>query len=196
MSDATNTIVLTTDRLTIRPTALGDLDAFAKKFANPAVMRYIGDGSTRSREQVETTIRNLIKHHPGRELGLFTAIDREGNIVGDGLLLPIPRSGTDKADYSARGPEIELGYRLDEPYWGMGYATEIAKALFAFATSDPRGPMLTELMAVTDVRNEASKRVLTKVGFKRKGDSAAFYNEETTVFSWPASYDPTAWFTG
>ena len=59
-----------------------------------------------------------------------------------------------------------LGYRLDEPAWGHGYATEAAGALlqWAFDTLD-----LNRVQAETDTRNGASARVLEKLGFVREG---------------------------
>ena len=59
-----------------------------------------------------------------------------------------------------------LGYCLDEPAWGHGYATEAAGALlqWAFDTLD-----LNRVQAETDTRNGASARVLEKLGFVREG---------------------------
>jgi RimJ/RimL family protein N-acetyltransferase len=59
-----------------------------------------------------------------------------------------------------------LGYCLDRPAWGQGFATEAARALlqWAFAALD-----LNRVQAETDTRNLASARVLEKLGFVREG---------------------------
>ncbi len=59
-----------------------------------------------------------------------------------------------------------MGYCLDDGAWGHGYATEAVGAVlgWAFETLD-----LNRVQAETDTRNQASARVLTKVGFAREG---------------------------
>lgn len=63
--------------------------------------------------------------------------------------------------------EIELGYALRPPYWGHGYATEMARELIDTVA---RGLKLDHLVAVTKPANIASQRVLEKVGFTSLGD--------------------------
>ena len=59
-----------------------------------------------------------------------------------------------------------LTYILAEAAWGQGYATEAARALlgWGFDVLD-----LNRVQAETDTRNEASGRVLEKLGFVREG---------------------------
>ena len=59
-----------------------------------------------------------------------------------------------------------LGYCLDEPAWGQGFATEAAGALlqWAFNTLD-----LNRVQSEADTRNAASGRVLEKLGFSHEG---------------------------
>lgn len=171
---------LTTPRLTLRPPTLGDLDAFAEIFADPEVCRYIGDGKPRPRERVEQSLRNCIACWERRGFGPFAVLD-EGRIIGDTLLYPIARSGTDFSDLDARGPEIEIGYRLAREAWGKGFATEAAKATMDWAFS-PDGPNLPELIAVTYPENAASQRVLEKIGMRCMGETSDYYDAVTVVF--------------
>jgi len=59
---------------------------------------------------------------------------------------------------------MEIGYSLGKAYWGRGIGTEVAKALtlygFAKTTTD-------EIVALTDLQNEGSQKVLRKSGFEQ-----------------------------
>jgi ribosomal-protein-alanine N-acetyltransferase len=61
---------------------------------------------------------------------------------------------------------IELGYSLAAPYWGRGFATEMAKLMVAYAFTLPQ---TKKMVAVTDLGNIGSQTVLLKSGFKQLG---------------------------
>ena len=58
-------------------------------------------------------------------------------------------------------PCVELGYRLAFEHWGRGYATEGARAAIAFGFTTVG---LDEIVAMTAVRNERSRRVMERLG--------------------------------
>jgi RimJ/RimL family protein N-acetyltransferase len=58
---------------------------------------------------------------------------------------------------------VDLGYMLGHPDWGKGYATEIALALADAAFFDLRAD---RIISTVDVNNQASMRVLEKVGMR------------------------------
>jgi RimJ/RimL family protein N-acetyltransferase len=61
--------------------------------------------------------------------------------------------------------DVELGYWIARPYWGLGFATEAAAAVMQIARS-------TGLKSVTCshfIDNPASGRVMRKVGFRPTG---------------------------
>jgi RimJ/RimL family protein N-acetyltransferase len=62
--------------------------------------------------------------------------------------------------------EFELGYWLGRPFWGQGYATEAATRIVRFAFDELGAKKLT---AGWYEGNEASSRVLEKLGFKPSG---------------------------
>lgn len=156
-------------------------------FADPAVCRYIGDGSPRPRDRVELSLRNGLRcwqeHHFGPFIIETRATENHApTFVGDCVLFPIARSGTDGADFNARGPEIEIGYRLAQHAWGHGYATEAAQAVLHWARHDPTGPRLPQLLAVTFPANTASRRVLEKLGMHYLGETNAYYDTTTSLY--------------
>jgi [ribosomal protein S5]-alanine N-acetyltransferase len=62
---------------------------------------------------------------------------------------------------------LELGFHLRPEYWGQGFATEASRAVirYAFATALARA-----LVAGHHPQNEASRRVLQRLGFRHTGD--------------------------
>ena len=74
--------------------------------------------------------------------------------------------------------QVEVGYVLNRAHWGKGIATEMVKALLTYGFAHTPTP---EIVAVTDVRNSASQRVLLKAGFsqlehlKRDNEELAYF---------------------
>ncbi|HTP92121.1 MAG TPA: GNAT family N-acetyltransferase [Xanthobacteraceae bacterium] len=81
------------------------------------------------------------------------AITRDGKLIGC--------CGVDPRDGGA-----EIGYWLGTPYWGLGYATEAARAVIDHAFGDLG---CDSLQAGARVSNPASRRVLEKCGFQWTG---------------------------
>jgi RimJ/RimL family protein N-acetyltransferase len=65
-----------------------------------------------------------------------------------------------------RGHAAEVGFLLGRRYWGRGYATEAAKAVFNWAVSSDA---VFRVWATCDVENETSAHVLEKIGMSREG---------------------------
>ena len=61
--------------------------------------------------------------------------------------------------------DIEMGYWIARPYWGLGYATEAGQALIGIA----RTLGLGRLVASHFLDNPASGHVLRKLGFRPTG---------------------------
>ncbi|SNS45874.1 Protein N-acetyltransferase, RimJ/RimL family [Sphingomonas laterariae] len=62
---------------------------------------------------------------------------------------------------------IELGYWIARPYWGLGFATEAARAVIGMADDSLR---IAELVAGHFLDNPASANVLYKLGFQPTGE--------------------------
>ncbi|PTQ07788.1 GNAT family N-acetyltransferase [Sphingomonas oleivorans] len=67
----------------------------------------------------------------------------------------------------------ELGYWIVRDYWGLGFATEAARAVVALADESLRLPTLE---AGHFVDNPASGRVLQKLGFQPTGRTTGLYS--------------------
>jgi [ribosomal protein S5]-alanine N-acetyltransferase len=102
----------------------------------------------------------------------WAVVEREsGTLIGDAVLYL----------FEGRGPEVELGYTLGHEWWGRGYASEAASAWLA-AAFERFG--LDEIIAVADLRNPASFRVLEKIGMRRVGRRMAYGHEHLLYRKW------------
>jgi ribosomal-protein-alanine N-acetyltransferase len=167
---------LTTERLELRRFTLEDLDLLDRLYSDPEVMRYVGGVKTRA--QTETLLKARVldyyEQYPG--LGMWATLERAtGACVGTHLLNHIQGE-----------TYIQVGYVLFSEYWGRGYATEMTIALLRYGFT---GLALPEIVAITDMPNIASQRVLLKAGLERKGERS---------FPHPAyaASGPLAWFEG
>jgi ribosomal-protein-alanine N-acetyltransferase len=69
---------------------------------------------------------------------------------------------------TAAHQRAELGYWMGLPFWGNGYATEAAEAVLAFGFEMLQ---LNRIYAFRFAENEASGRVLEKIGMRHEGSS-------------------------
>jgi ribosomal-protein-alanine N-acetyltransferase len=63
-------------------------------------------------------------------------------------------------------PEAELGYELEPRHWGKGYASEAARAMVAYGFEALE---LDRVFAYTLGENEASWRLMKRLGMRREG---------------------------
>lgn len=137
--------------------------------SDPRVMRYIGDGRTSTRQQIDAAMRRVPRVYslyPG--LGTWRATRRDnGEFIGWFALKYIPRTA-----------EVEVGYRLRYGAWGRGFATEGARELVRYGFDDLG---LHRIVGVTHPANAASQRVLTKIGLADVG-AGRYYGRSVRVF--------------
>lgn len=149
--------VVSTPRLLLRPWRESDREAFAAMNANPEVRRFF-QGRLR-REESDALIERYEAER--RVFGYATwALERRGDgaLVGSGGLARL-------AEGMPRAPGVQLGWLLGREYWGRGYATEAARASmeYGFTRLD-----LAEVVAVTAVINAPSRRVMERLGMRRR----------------------------
>src|SRR5262249_1107942 len=160
-----------TERLLLRAPVAADAEALAPMYADPDVMRYVGDGRTLSRGDTERSVKRMIERWEADGFGLFTTVRTEdGAIIGRvGLLVwnTDTWEPTTRAEAANSPNEVEVGYTLGKPYWGQGYATEAAGAVRDYA--------LDELGAERPIAliihgNTASENVARKLGLEYERD--------------------------
>ena len=150
-------IVLETERLLFRDHAPGDLELFCVMEADPEFRRYVG-GKPRTRSAAERRFRDVYLPPVSDRRGLWATVFKpEGLYIGycgiythSGPAGPIPGEGA-------------LAFYLARPYWGRGLATEAGRAFINFGF---RELQLLRIVATVQSGNEASNRVLDKLGFR------------------------------
>jgi Acetyltransferases, including N-acetylases of ribosomal proteins len=142
-----------TERLILRRWREEDRPAFAKLNADPHVMRFFPD--VRSREESDRSAQWLDDRFDIDGFGPW-AVEVPGVADFIGFV------GAWRLDYSMPfTSDVEIGWRLDQPYWGKGYAVEAAKAALADVFWRTEIP---EIVAFTATQNEPSRRVMDKLG--------------------------------
>jgi RimJ/RimL family protein N-acetyltransferase len=136
---------LETERLVLRAWHDDDLDAYARICADPEVMRYIGDGSTLSREDAWRSMAMFTGHWVLRGFGTWAVEERAtGAMVG--------RIGL---HHPTGWPGLEVGWALDQSVWGRGYATEGGAAALDHAWRDLGAERVISLIAPDNARSIA-----------------------------------------
>jgi RimJ/RimL family protein N-acetyltransferase len=147
-----------TARLILRPFIPADLDALHAIQSLPEVARYLYWGPRdleQVREGLETKISESALLEEGQALGLAVELVATGELIGSATLFwhsRLHRSG-------------EIGYVLHPAHHGRGYATEMGQALLKLGFD---GLDLHRITGRLDGRNEASARVLERLGMRRE----------------------------
>lgn len=148
--------IIKTARLELRPVHALEADELHALLINEDVRRYLTDGVAVSREWVEGDIRDSEVSFTERGLGLWSA--REHGAA------PIIGLTGFRDFYDP--PVFELMYALHPSHWHRGFATEMAQAAIDYAFTHTR---LTEVRASADEPNQASFRVMERLGMRPHG---------------------------
>ena len=151
------TPTLNTARLLLRPFCQTDADAIFALHSNPVVLRYWDSPpwSDRARADRFLTICEQMQQEGS---GARLAIERAGDATFIGVC--------NLFNWNPTYRSAKLGYVLDLPAWGQGFATEAARALLQWGFNTLE---LNRVQSETDTRNAASNRVLEKLGFIHEG---------------------------
>jgi [ribosomal protein S5]-alanine N-acetyltransferase len=141
-----------TNRLTLRPFGIEDVQVAFRWFGDPIVMRFMPNGPDKDIRQSAERIARYQQHQSVYGYSKWIMIDRiSQQPIGDAGLLYLP-------EYKW----IDFGYRLAQSFWGKGLATEAASAWLDKAFGELQ---LDRLVAISHPKNSASIKVLQKLGF-------------------------------
>ncbi len=142
-----------TERLLIRPfVAETDTAAMVEVYGDADVMHFVPGGAL-APSVVGSQLAVYEKEQAERGFSFWAIVEREsGRAIGDvgfGIFAPTG--------------DVEVGYTLARDRWGRGYATEAVSVLLAAGLAE----FATRIVAVVDSENEASLRVVEKIGMTR-----------------------------
>jgi [ribosomal protein S5]-alanine N-acetyltransferase len=143
-------------RVVLRPVSSGDREFLIGHWSDPAVRRFLFDGTPPVVEQIEQAIVDSARDFAALGYGLWLICRVPNDApIGTVGLRPLDDLG------------LEVFYSLTPSVWGRGYATETARGVIDYAL----GPIgLTEVFAEVDEGNTASLAVIDRVGMQAFGE--------------------------
>jgi len=156
--------LLETPKLVLEPLTTADYPWVVALYADPEVMRYIGDGKPRGEQQSRERLDWFLDQAQKLGFGYWMVRDRPTREPLGGAMLMVRKPGA----------KVEIGFAFARTAWGRGIATETARALIDHAF-DTLG--LADLEAFTHPDNAASGAVLLKAGMIDKGLATGPYGD-------------------
>jgi RimJ/RimL family protein N-acetyltransferase len=147
---------LRTSRILLVPLSDDHLEYEVELDSDPEVMRYLGNGHPRSREEVE------VLH--GQRLAIADRVAGLGfwvGFVGDEFVGWWILEPPDRPDQGPVEGQAELGYRLLRRHWRQGLASEGSRELIRHGFEDLG---LRRIFAETMAVNAASRATMASVG--------------------------------
>jgi RimJ/RimL family protein N-acetyltransferase len=149
---------LVTERLLLREFEPDDWRDVMNYQIDPLYLRYVP-----WTERAEADVRNFVgmflhwrEERPRYRYQVAIVLRESGKLIGNCGVRSSP----------ARPWEGEMGYELDDRYWGKGYATEAGEAMLGFAFSEMQ---LHRVFANCIAENIGSERVMQKLGMRFEG---------------------------
>ncbi len=161
--------ILETERLILRVWTLADAPQLFEICGDAEVMKYLGTGKPyETIEQANEFLRWATDYQKASNFCRWAVLLKENQEIVGSCGFACPHGTT----------EIELGYLLARRFWGKGLATEAvgASLKYGFENLDFR-----EIIAMTDLENVASQKVLEKIGFTQRGIET-FNGEKSLVY--------------
>ncbi|GAB5550549.1 MAG: GNAT family N-acetyltransferase [Saprospiraceae bacterium] len=158
---------LETDRLRLRPPTKADLHDNYELSSDPEVMRYITPGRTQSIKESREDLYKRIKFSRG-SYGYWVVEEKQSGCFIGWIVLK-------ELDHTK---DFELGFRFQKNQWGRGFATEAGKKILVYAFEVLQ---LDLVKAVVMPKNDASRKVLEKIGFQLIS-FGRYYNAHCAVY--------------
>lgn len=151
-------LILETDRLLLREMKLSDAETLFEMDRNPKVHEYLWNNPLTDVNEVKNIINSVQEQYKQNKIGRFVIVLKETNeVIGWAGLKFNTEMVNNKIHF------YDIGYRLDEKFWGKGYASEASFAWLDYGFKTMKIPVM-EAAAHTD--NIASNRILQKIGLQ------------------------------
>ena len=148
-----------TDRLILRKFKITDAESFLYYRTNPKVALY------QSSDWLNYTMDKALEFAtrqgnnepgiPGDWFQIAVELKSNGKLIGDCAIHTLQNDPR----------QVEIGYTISPEYQNMGYAMEAVKALLDYLFKDLN---MHRVIAVADVRNSSSVKLMEKLGMRRE----------------------------
>lgn len=151
-------LILETDRLLLREMKLSDAEALFYMDRNPRVHEYLWNKPVKDISEVHATIESVQEQYKNNNIGRFVMVLKETKeLIGWAGLKFNTEMVNNKIHF------YDIGYRLDEKFWGKGYASEASFAWLDYGFKTMKIPIME---AAAHSNNIASNRILQKIGLQ------------------------------
>ena len=155
--DFSKDIILETDRLILRKMTLDDAQDIFEYAKDEKISKWVTWPVHKSIDDTKKFINFVLDgYKKNKHLGFVAERKDDKKVIGT--------VGFNEFFYDH--DKSEISYTFGTKYWGKGYATEAAKKIVAFGFNELG---LNKIQAYVFVPNEASKKVLKKVGMQFEG---------------------------
>jgi RimJ/RimL family protein N-acetyltransferase len=149
--------ILETERLVLRRLSYDDAQFILELLNQPSFLRYIGDKGVRTTEDAVRYIQTgPVASYERFGYGLYLVELKESGV-------PIGMCGLLKRDTL---PDADVGFAFLPDYWSQGYAFEAASGVMSYGREVVG---LRRIVAITSLDNDASIKLLEKIGLKFEG---------------------------
>jgi len=140
-------------RLLYRKFTQEDFEDLHEILSNPAVCKFLPGNDNMSKEAIQKWHSMFMKSFLDEHHSSIFAILKKGSkkVIGYGGL-----------GYVKEFDKIEIMYGFNQSVWGKGYATETSLRMKELAIELG----MKDLIALADIRNIPSQKILIKTGFK------------------------------
>jgi len=171
-------LILKTERLILREMKLSDASALFEMDCNPMVHQYLWNKPVKDISEVHSYIESVRTQYIQNNIGRFVVILKETNeLIGWAGLKYNTKMVNNRIHF------YDIGYRLNEKFWGKGYASEASFAWLDYGFNVMKIKVM-EAAAHTD--NIASNRILQKIGLKMTDQ----YLEDDIPWNWYELHNP------
>lgn len=143
------------EKINLRQLRLSDAEDLLNYYNNPRVYRYLDWNGPQDLNMAEDALKHWIEGYEKGYILRFAIAEKSTNkIIGTIFLTDVSET------------KGEIGYELSEEYWHQGMMTEAIKEMIRIGFEEMG---LVRLQAIVCQQNEASQKLLEKVGFQKEG---------------------------
>jgi ribosomal-protein-alanine N-acetyltransferase len=165
-------LILETERLLMRAMKHQDAEALFEMDCNPNVHKYLWNKPLTKVEEVHDYIEKVNQQYLDHKIGRFVVVEKESmQLIGWAGIKFNTEMVNKKINF------YDIGYRLNENFWGKGYATEASFAWLKYGFEEMK---ITLMEAAAHHENIASNKILQIIGMKNTEQ----YLEDGTLWNW------------